>query len=107
MNWYIFFVKTGDELCVKDWLNKTFDRETLYSIVPKRIVPEKKNGKLLYVEKNLFPSYIFVKTVMDFSTYYLIKRNSKIIKMLNYLNKEDLTCHRTISAHNKQSAVPA
>ncbi|CQR54177.1 antiterminator LoaP [Paenibacillus riograndensis] len=105
MNWYIFFVKTGDELCVKDWLNNTFDRETLYSIVPKRIVPEKKNGKLLYVEKNLFPSYIFVKTVMDFSTYYLIKRNSKIIKMLNYLNKEDLTCHRTIAAHKKQSAV--
>lgn len=104
MNWYIFFVKTGDECCVKEWLNNNFDKETLFSIVPKRIVPEKKNGKILHVEKNLFPSYIFVKTVMDFSMYYLIKRNSKIIKMLNYLNKEDLTCHESASTPKRCSA---
>ncbi|MGF9909124.1 antiterminator LoaP [Brevibacillus porteri] len=100
MNWYVLFVKSGNEHSVKDWLNKSFDKETLYSIVPKRIVPEKKNGELLRVEKNLFPGYIFVKTEMNFSTYYSIKRHSKIIRILNYLNKIDLTYDSTVSPRN-------
>jgi len=100
MNWYIFFVKTGEEHFVKDWLNKSFDRETLYSMAPKRIVPEKKNGEVKRVTKNLFPGYIFVKTAMNFSTYYSIRKHSKIIRMLNYLNKEDRTCERMVSSRN-------
>ena len=44
MNWYIFFVKTGDELCVKDWLNKTFDRNTVF-YRPKENSPREKEWK--------------------------------------------------------------
>ncbi|MGM0715151.1 antiterminator LoaP [Brevibacillus parabrevis] len=105
MNWYAFYVKTGYEHSVKNWLNKSFDKETLYSMVPQRIVPEKKNGEIMRVEKDLFPGYIFVKTDMNFSKYYFIRSHSKIIRMLNYLNKIDLMYDRSASPRKSRDLV--
>ncbi|HBZ81685.1 MULTISPECIES: antiterminator LoaP [Brevibacillus] len=105
MNWYAFYVKTGYEHSVKNWLNKSFDKETLYSMVPQRIVPEKKNGEIMRVEKDLFPGYIFVKTDMNFSKYYFIRSHSKIIRMLNYLNKIDLMYDRSTSPRKSRDPV--
>ncbi|GED24485.1 transcription termination/antitermination protein NusG [Brevibacillus agri] len=105
MNWYAFYVKTGYEHSVKNWLNKSFEKETLYSMVPQRIVPEKKNGEILRVEKDLFPGYIFVKTNMNCSKYYFIKSHSKIIRMLNYLNKIDLTYDRPAALRKSRANV--
>lgn len=105
MNWYAFYVKTGYEHSVKNWLNKSFDKEILYSMVPQRIVPEKKNGEIMRVEKDLFPGYIFVKTDMNFSKYYFIRSHSKIIRMLNYLNKIDLMYDRSASPRKSRDLV--
>ncbi|KZE46101.1 antitermination protein NusG [Brevibacillus parabrevis] len=105
MNWYAFYVKTGYEHSVKNWLNKSFEKETLYSMVPQRIVPEKKNGEIMRVEKDLFPGYIFVKTDMNFSKYYFIRSHSKIIRMLNYLNKIDLMYDRSGSPRKSRDPL--
>ena len=105
MNWYAFYVKTGYEHSVKNWLNKSFEKETLYPMVPQRIVPEKKNGEIMRVEKDLFPGYIFVKTDMNFSKYYFIRSHSKIIRMLNYLNKIDLMYDRSGSPRKSRDPL--
>ncbi|MWV45374.1 antiterminator LoaP [Paenibacillus sp. HJL G12] len=89
MAWYVLFVKSGFESQVKHWLDARFDGNLLYSIIPKRKVPEKKRGQEYHVVKPLFPGYVFVETKMNFSTYYRLKENSLIYQTLNYNNLKD------------------
>lgn len=89
MSWYVLFVKSGCESQIKQWLDAKFDRSLLYSIIPKRKVPEKKGGQECHVVKALFPGYIFVETRMNFSTYYQLKENTLIYQTLNYNNLKD------------------
>ncbi|UUZ86374.1 antiterminator LoaP [Paenibacillus sp. P26] len=51
--------------------------------------PRKKDGKAYDAVKTLFPGYVFIKTTMNFSTYYQFKENPHIIRTLNYLGRKD------------------
>lgn len=82
MYWYAIFVETGSEDNVKKCLSYHFNRNTLYSVVPKRKLPEKRSGKFYDVFKNLFPGYVLVYTDMNNSTYHLIRSIPKVIKVL-------------------------
>ncbi|MCR4442389.1 MAG: antiterminator LoaP [Peptococcaceae bacterium] len=73
MEWYVLFVQTGKEEMVQKSLRYFFDESFLQPFVPKRLLPEKRLGKLEYTSKTLFPGYVFIKTNMDQSLYHKLK----------------------------------
>lgn len=73
MEWYVLFVQTGKEEKVQKSLHYHFDHSVLNSLVPKRLVPEKRLGKIEYISKTLFPGYVFIKADMDKTLYYQLK----------------------------------
>jgi transcriptional antiterminator NusG len=82
MNWYAIFVETGFEEIVQQYLH--YFITNLYSLIPKRIVPEKRNGKFEKVIKKLFPGYILVQTELNDEIYLSIKHIPHLIKVLSY-----------------------
>lgn len=89
MGWYALFVQSGKEELVREELYKRFDRCKLECVIPKRKIPEKRNGHYFDVIKKMFPGYILLRMRMDFSTYYKINDIPMIYKLLSYhdLNK--------------------
>ncbi|SMF76889.1 acyl carrier protein [Paenibacillus uliginis N3/975] len=99
MKWYVAFVQTGKEEAVK----KRFcdlDINIKKCCVPKRKVPEKKNGIVYESIKILFPGYVFFCTEIDFRTYYQINSIPGVIKILNYSNKKDKLISSEESSHD-------
>lgn len=81
MNWYALFVETGTEETIQKYLSYHYSSKVI-SIIPKRKVPEKRNGKYYSVLKKLFPGYILLKADMNHETYYTIKQIPHVIKIL-------------------------
>lgn len=77
-NWYVIHVLTGKELDVKDVLQK----EGFKSLVPRRNLRERKNGKWREVERLLFPGYVFVSVEMTENNYYFISGIPGVIDIL-------------------------
>lgn len=96
MSWYALFVKTGYESNIKKWLDHKFDHALLYSMIPKRKVPEKRQSEVIHAMKTLFPGYVFIQTTMNYSIYYQLKENPNIYQTLNYRNEKD-KCIRIFS----------
>lgn len=65
--WHILYVKTGNEYHAFEKLKKI--KAIRKIIVPRRVLYERKNGKLNYVEKVLFPGYIFFNAKIDEKLY--------------------------------------
>jgi transcriptional antiterminator NusG len=84
MHWYAYFVETGKEDYIKNNIDSTFDSDFLRCLVPKRKIPEKKNGHSYEVVKPIFPGYILVNTKMNFNTYYKLKEIPRLYELLNY-----------------------
>lgn len=82
MSWYVLFVETGSEDIVQKHLNSHFSQQDLYSFVPKRLVPEKRNGRFYSVLKTLFPGYLLIRTKMTPSLYYDLKKIPRSYRML-------------------------
>ncbi|XOI99311.1 antiterminator LoaP [Paenibacillus polymyxa] len=82
MGWYVLFVETGSEDIVQKYLESQFCQKDLYSIVPKRLVPEKRNGEFYSVVKTLFPGYLLIYTKMTPSLYYELKKIPRSYRML-------------------------
>lgn len=82
MNWYAIFVEPGKEEFVQKHLKYYFDNKTLYSVVPKRKLIERKNGNYCTVIRKMFPGYVLVKTKMSNCIYTRIKSTPNIIKVL-------------------------
>ncbi|WCT58018.1 antiterminator LoaP [Paenibacillus kyungheensis] len=89
MKWYVLFVKNGEEDYVKNQIQMRLNEFGCNCLVPKRKVPEKKNGIINHVVKIMFPGYVFLQTKMNFFKYDLIKTIPHIIYFLNYRNKKD------------------
>lgn len=83
MEWYALFVETGKEEEVQKWLNFSFNEGTLHTLVPKRKLNEKRNGKWQSIIKKLFPSYVFIKTNIDLNIYKKIRDLPHVIRILN------------------------
>lgn len=92
MKWYALSVRTGEEHKAKLLLQNKFDKHLLQCLVPKRLVPERRNGEVYQAVKLIFPGYLFVRTRMTFQTYYEIKRSPRVLSLLNYLNPKDRSC---------------
>ncbi|APO47188.1 hypothetical protein BS614_26150 [Paenibacillus xylanexedens] len=90
MKWYVLFVKNGEEDYVKLQIQNYIGTIGCNCCIPKRMVPEKKNGKVNHVVKKMFPGYVFIQTKMDFCKYNKLKKIPHIIAFLNYCNKKDI-----------------
>jgi transcription termination/antitermination protein NusG len=98
MKWYSIFVDTGKEDEVKHWLEYSFEKYDLESLVPKRKLIEKKNGVRSRVLKPLLPGYVLIRTEMDFEKYHKIVKLphvTKILRVSNYyteIPEEEIDC---------------
>lgn len=77
-DWYVLHVLTGKELDVKGCLLK----EGFKSLVPRRKLREQKDGKWHEIERLLFPSYVFVNTMMTDEKYYKVSEIPGVINIL-------------------------
>ncbi|SFJ69869.1 antiterminator LoaP [Thermoflavimicrobium dichotomicum] len=99
MDWYALFVETGKEEIVQKLLRLYFDEHSLYSVIPKRRIPEKKSGRVRHTLKKMFPGYVFIKTNMNDDTFHKIKKIPKCHYLVNngtYYSKENGTYYSKI-----------
>lgn len=80
MNWYAVFMETGFEEYLQNYLRGIFS--DFHSLIPKRVVPEKRNGKYEKILKKLFPGYVLIHTKLDDEVYYRIRSVPHVIKIL-------------------------
>jgi transcriptional antiterminator NusG len=85
MYWYAIFVETGYEETVQQYLIYNF--ADLYPLIPKRFVPEKKDGKFKKVVKKLFPGYLLIRAKLDDAMFQKMKNIPHLIKVLGYGSK--------------------
>ncbi|MCW6109115.1 antiterminator LoaP [Clostridium sporogenes] len=91
-NWYVFFVQTGKEYIVCEFLNKVLDNEQIFSFVPK-VEKVIKNSRQVRKEIiPLFPGYVITDAAIDGVSFIEktidVIRNSKYI--IKLLGKENL-----------------
>ena len=87
-NWFVLFVKTGDEVKAVRALQK----ENLDAFVITMEVVHRKEGKSFLVNKNKFPGYLFVESELsqvEFweMVYSLSSKVSYFMKLLKYDNE--------------------
>jgi len=82
MEWYVISVKTGKEEDVQNRLNARFS-ESLFSLVPKRSLIEKRQGKTYRVIEKLFPGYVFIRTNMDRDKHKIINRTLGVVQLVS------------------------
>ncbi|NQX71563.1 antiterminator LoaP [Paenibacillus alba] len=84
MDWYVLFVETGKEEITKDFINKKLSKSNIRCIIPKRKVPEKKQGITYHCIKLMFPGYVLIELKLDYKIYYQLKEIPTLIRLLNY-----------------------
>ncbi len=68
-NWYVFYVQTGREQLVCDYLNNVMNREESIAFFP-QVELIFKNSKVVNKElKPMFPGYVFMDSVLDEKTF--------------------------------------
>lgn len=83
MNWYALFVTTGKEEDVVDWLKIYLPESEVTTLIPKRKLLERRQGKLYQVLKKMFPGYVLLNMEMDTRTYYILKKIPNFIRILS------------------------
>jgi transcription termination/antitermination protein NusG len=84
MEWYALFVETGMEDIVQKGIRRHFDETELHAVVPKRRLPERRNGITRQVLKTMFPGYVLIHTRMDVDIYYRLKDVPHCIRVLKH-----------------------
>jgi transcription termination/antitermination protein NusG len=124
LDWYALFVASGCEEKVQKWLNLQFDPSDIYSIVPKRLLPEKRAGQFFPVLRKVFPGYVFIRTCMNVSTYYRLKeipgiycilstpgtyytkiQEEEMSTIMQFLDQEDIVGYSTLQIKNNRPIV--
>jgi transcriptional antiterminator NusG len=78
MNWYVVQGLTGQEIEIRNRLQKIGMR----AYVPQRAIPERKNRKINWVIKTAFPAYVFVCIDYNHDLYYQILKQPGVIRFL-------------------------
>lgn len=92
MYWYALFVETNKEEVVQQYLNKYFVESVLKAIIPKRLVPERREGSMQHISKKMFPGYVLISTELNENIYHLLKKIPRCYRILqpgNHFNKEN------------------
>lgn len=77
MYWYVFFVRTGREQKVEQFLRERLDIDMFMPFVPLQECLFKINGTVKKELKPLFPSYVFIES--EISSQEFIKRTRTLI----------------------------
>lgn len=99
LKWYAIFVESGKEEVVQKYLKLYFNEQSLKSVVPKRLVPEKKSGIVNSVMKNIFPGYVLIKTEMTNEMFHKIKKIPRSLRLVNngsYYSQDEGTYYSSI-----------
>lgn len=83
MKWYAIFVESGKEETVQKLLKLHFGN-SIVAIIPKRIVPEKRNGTFMNVVKKIFPGYVLIKADIDNSLHANVQTLPYVYRILGY-----------------------
>lgn len=83
MNWYALFVTTGKEEYVVDWLKTYFPKSEVTTLIPKRKLYERRQGKVYQVLKKMFPGYVLLNMEIDKKIYYILKKIPNLIRILS------------------------
>lgn len=89
MSWYVLYVETGQEDLVRAMICKFYEASSMYAIVPKRKLQERRQGRTYEVCQTIFPGYIFVNTEMNAKTYNELRQLPKCYRLLNNYNNRD------------------
>lgn len=90
MAWYALFVETGKEDVVQTLIRKLFNETEIQTVVPKRKLKEKRQGKTYEICRTIFPGYVFVNTQMNVKTYYELKQVPRCYRLLNRYKYNDV-----------------
>ena len=82
MKWYAIFVETGREEEVQKFIELLFPGEEIRTLVPKRKLIERKQGKTYETIKNLIPGYVLTQTKMSVELYYGLKALPAVYRVL-------------------------
>ena len=91
-NWFVFFVQTGKEEIVCDYLNKMSSNKGSIEFIP-RIQLICKNSKQVRKElKPMFPGYVFYKTKVDAESFVsqIMPLARKFKHIINLLGRENI-----------------
>ncbi|MDR2836196.1 MAG: transcription termination/antitermination protein NusG [Bacteroidales bacterium] len=89
--WYVVRALSGKEKQVKERLENEINRMGFSELISQVIIPTEKvyqvrKGKPIHKEKNLFPGYILVNTVLDGEIKHFIKSITGIVGFLGEKN---------------------
>lgn len=84
MNWYVLHVLTGEELNVQKRLSRTAPH--IRTLIPRRTLKERRQGKIKEVSRLLFPGYVFAYTPLDNESYYKMIDPDSVIEILGRPN---------------------
>jgi transcriptional antiterminator NusG len=79
-DWYVLHVYTGKENDVVNVLSRQLLQ--CKSMVPRRLLRERKNGIWQNKIRNLFPGYVFIYTDINVAMYYKLTALPYVIKIL-------------------------
>lgn len=90
-NWFVFYVKTGQEQTACDFLNKLLNREESIAFIP-QVELVFKNSSLIHKElRPMFPGYVFTDSILDErkfinEAYKYVRFSNCIFKLLGNQN---------------------
>jgi len=82
MEWYVVHVKANMEEEVQNLLKNRF-KESFSSLILKRKLIVKRQGKSYHVLEKLFPGYVFIKTDMDREKHKAINHTSGVVQLVS------------------------
>lgn len=76
--WYVVHTYSGYENKVKTNIEKTVNNRNMHDQIMEVAVPveeteEDKNGKIVSVQRKVFPGYVLVKMLMNDNTWYVVR----------------------------------
>lgn len=79
LRWYVIHTYSGYENKVKANIEKIVENRNMYDVISEVVIPvedvveQSKNGQKKVVQRKIFPTYVFVKMVMNDDTWYVVR----------------------------------
>ena len=82
MEWYAIFVETGEEDMVQKCIEQFLAETDIKTLVPRRILVERKGGKIYEKVRLLIPGYVLAYAHMNTHLYYQLKSIPRVYSVL-------------------------
>lgn len=76
--WYVVQTNTGAESDVRTRLS----RLSYPTMLPSRVIPERRNGQVREVERLMMPGYVFVLSQMQAADWHVIRHLPEVLRIL-------------------------